>query len=72
MNNETIHILEQALKLPASEKAALVDQLLASLDQPDAAIDTLWRQEVEDRVAAYRAGQISAIPLEQVLAKFRK
>ena len=72
MNTDTQQLLAQALKLPVSEKAALVDQLLASLDKPDEAIDALWRQEVEDRAKAYEAGQISAVPLEQVLAKFQK
>lgn len=46
--------------------------LLASLDQPDEHLYTLWRKEVEDRVAAYQAGKIRAIPLDEVLSKYRK
>jgi hypothetical protein len=31
----------------------------------------LWAKEAEDRLAAYRRGEIKAIPLERVLAKCR-
>jgi hypothetical protein len=48
-----------------------VDEILASLDEPDPGIDRLWTKEAEERLAAYRRGEIKAIPLEQVLAKYR-
>ncbi|MGO8702780.1 MAG: addiction module protein [Candidatus Brocadiia bacterium] len=60
------------MKLPAVDKARLVDKLLSSLDKPDEAMEALWRKEVEDRLEAYRAGNLKAVPLEQVLAKYRK
>ncbi len=40
-------ILEKALVLSEAERAALVESLLASLDQPDARIDELWAKEAE-------------------------
>jgi putative addiction module component (TIGR02574 family) len=61
----------QARKLSSSERLQLVDDILASLDEPDTNIDRLWAKEAEDRLAAYRRGEIKAIPLEQVLAKYR-
>jgi putative addiction module component (TIGR02574 family) len=72
MSVETQEILDRALKLPAVDKAYLVDALLTSLDKPDEAIDAMWRQEVEDRLKAYKAGNLRAISLEQVLAQYRK
>jgi putative addiction module component (TIGR02574 family) len=72
MSVETQEILDRALKLPAVDKARLVDELLSSLDKPDAAIDALWQKEVEDRLKAYNAGNLRAVSLEQVLAKYRK
>ena len=48
-----------------------MDDILASLDEPDPNIDKSWAKEAEDRLAAYRRGEIKAIPLEQVLAKYR-
>lgn len=65
-------ILQSALTLPLRERATLVNDLLASIDQPDEHIDTLWRQEVEDRVAAYQGGKIKAVSLDEVLSKYRK
>ena len=72
MSVETQEILDRALKLPAVDKARLVDELLSSLDKPDAAIDALWQKEVEGRIKAYNAGSLRAVSLEQVLAKYRK
>ena len=72
MSVETQEILDRALKLPAVDKARLVDELLTSLDKPDEAIDALWRQEVEDRIKAYNAGNLRAVSLAQVLEKYRK
>jgi hypothetical protein len=43
MSIETREILDLAMGLPAVEKARLVDELLSSLDEPDEAIDNLWR-----------------------------
>lgn len=72
MTTSSQQILKDALTLPSKERAVLVDGILASLDQPDENIDKLWRKESEDRIAAYRAGKIKAIPLDEVLARYRK
>ncbi|MCL0067065.1 addiction module protein [Thermodesulfovibrionales bacterium] len=65
-------MLENVLTLPPVEKANLIDRLLSSLDQPDEHIDALWRKEVEDRINAYKAGQIKSVSLEEVMSKYRK
>ncbi len=61
-----------ALKLPASEGAALADELLHSLDKTDPAIDALWAKEAEDSLAAYDRGEIEAIDADAVLAEMRE
>ena len=71
MSTDIQEILDRALELPAADKARIANELLASLDQPDEAIDALWRKEVEDRIAAYKAGSLKSVPLEEVLAKYR-
>jgi len=71
MTDATKTLSIQARKLSPSERLRLVDEILASLDEPDPNIDRLWAKEAEDRLAAYRRGEIKAIPLEQVLAKYR-
>ena len=61
----------QARKLSPTERIELVDDILASLDEPDQAIERLWAKEAEERLAAYRRGEIKALALEEVLAKYR-
>jgi len=66
------HILEEVMGLSPAEKAKLVTSLLTSLDEPDAEIDALWQKESEERVNAYKRGEIKAKSLQEVLVKYRK
>lgn len=50
----------------------MVDRLIASLDKPDAALDALWLKEAEDRLAAFRSGDLGAVDAEQVFADLGK
>ena len=72
MLEHTEAILEQALALSPKDRAALVEELLASLDQPDPTVDALWAKEVEDRINAYEAGELEAIPAKAVFRKYKK
>ena len=49
----------------------VVERILDSLDQPDAALDALWAKEADDRLAAYRRGEIKALALSDVIAKYQ-
>lgn len=71
MNTATKAIIEQAAKLSANEKIELIDALLATVVKPDAEIDTLWASEAESRLSAYQKGELQALDLNQVLAKYR-
>jgi putative addiction module component (TIGR02574 family) len=59
-----------AKSLSPGDRLELVEQLLDSLDAPDSAIDKLWAAEAEDRLSAYRRGEIEAMSLADVLAKY--
>lgn len=72
MNADSQAVIEQAKQLSALEKLEVVDALLASVDKPDPEIDRLWAVEAEDRLAAYRRGEIKALELNEVLAKYRR
>lgn len=61
-----------AKQLKPTERLELVEQLLDSLDTPDAGIDGQWSEEAEDRLAAWRRGEIRAIPLDEVLARYAR
>ena len=55
----------QAAQLAPEERIQLVERILNSLDQPDAALDALWANEASDRLAAYRRGEIKAVGLDR-------
>ncbi len=67
---DTKQILQSALALPDVDRAAIVESLLASLDQPDAVIDESWAAEAEERLAAFDAGRMKAIPAAEVFEEF--
>jgi len=62
---------ERARRLSPEDRIELVDDILASLDEPDPNIDRLWAKEAEERLAACRRGEIKAVPLREVLARYR-
>jgi putative addiction module component (TIGR02574 family) len=65
----------EALELPLRDRAALAQELIASLDdapEPEAGdVAHAWEQEIRERIAAYRAGELRSIPSEDVFAKAR-
>jgi putative addiction module component (TIGR02574 family) len=65
-------VLAQALKLSASDRAALVENLILSLDKPDSSLDAEWLKEAEDRLAAYRSGELEAIDADEVFKELGK
>ena len=71
MNNTTAATIEsQARKLTPLARLELVDAILSSLDEPNQELDRLWSLEAEERLTAYRRGEIKAISLDEVLAKY--
>ncbi len=65
-------LLEEALQLPSNDRAALVEGLIFSLDQPDPSLDALWLKEAEDRLAAYHSGELGAVDAEDVFRELGK
>ena len=66
-------ILTEALKLPPVERAELVENLLTSFEfQPSKTIDSLWAEEVEDRIDAFERGEMVSIPARDVFAEIEK
>jgi len=63
---------ERARELPPADRLRVVDDILCSLDETDGAVDRLWAKEAEDRLSAWRRGEIRDVPLEDVLRDFRR
>jgi putative addiction module component (TIGR02574 family) len=61
-------LANEALKLPPLERAQIIDALWISLDPAEQdSIDRAWLRESQDRLAAFRAGQVTAINGEEAL-----
>jgi putative addiction module component (TIGR02574 family) len=59
-----------ALALLPSDRAALVEHLLSTLDEgEDEDAEEAWLAEAERRYQKYRAGKTKAVPAEQVFAE---
>ncbi len=67
----TDELLEKAKALAPSQQLELVEALMNELDRTDSDLDMAWATEAEDRLKAYRRGDIRALPLGEVLAKYR-
>jgi len=65
-------IAAEVLELPLAARAELASQLLDSLENlSEEESDALWAEEAEGRYDAYKAGQIKAVPAEEVFARLR-
>lgn len=69
---DSILLQEEALKLSAFERAQLIDALWQSLDPTEQAeIDQAWLEESQDRLSAYRRGEIEAVDGESALSALK-
>ena len=60
-------LIQQALDLPADERAQVAERLLTSLEPPLSDLDELWAQKVEERIDAFERGDLEAIPAEDLI-----
>jgi putative addiction module component (TIGR02574 family) len=73
MSNEGKQILARALKLPPTERVALIEEIFSSFDFPSRKeIDALYADEAESRVDAFERGEISSTPARRVFEKIEK
>ncbi|MCZ7564497.1 MAG: addiction module protein [Burkholderiales bacterium] len=69
--SSTVEALEaEALQLSASERARLVERLIASLDI-DPEVEEAWAAEIERRNAEIESGAVSLVPGPDALAKLK-
>ncbi|HEX8245375.1 MAG TPA: addiction module protein [Longimicrobium sp.] len=64
----------EALELPTNERAALAHRLIASLDEgadDPTEVELAWEEEIQQRMEAYRRGEVQTISSADVFAKAR-
>ena len=67
----SIEIIEaEALRLSATERARLIERLIASLDV-DPGIEEAWAAEVERRNSEIESGKVSLVPGPETIAKLK-
>lgn len=74
MSNMTMtrKLIEEALSLPAEERALVADSLLRSLNVPNTAIDANWTGVAKRRVKELRSGKVKPIPGDEVFSEVLK
>ena len=63
-------LIDQALELPSAERAIVAEQLLLSLEKPNAEIDSIWAAESEERIDAYEHGTLEYVSASEVFGKY--
>ena len=60
-------VYKEAVALPPSERAELIDKIISSFKYPEQKkMDQLWAKEAEERIDAYEQGRIGSTPAEEV------
>ena len=73
MPDQVLELVERGRALAPDERARLIDLLLATLDDSSSsAVSEAWDREIERRIAAYKAGEVEAYDLEDVLVEARR
>jgi hypothetical protein len=69
---EAVIVEKEALRLSDCERAVLADRLLESLSRRPAGLDDAWLREADDRMMAFRVGEIEAVSGPDSLADLRR
>jgi putative addiction module component (TIGR02574 family) len=66
-----VEVIEAAaLQLPASERARLVERLIASLDA-EQDVEAVWMAEIERRHAEIESGSVSLVPMDEAMCRLK-
>lgn len=66
-------ILDEAMRLPAEQRAIVADRLLGTLGQnEDFEISPAWREEITRRIAAVDAGEMQTLDADAVFERMRR
>jgi putative addiction module component (TIGR02574 family) len=70
MTVQAQQVLQEILVWPPTERASLIDALFASFDkQNQQEIEGAWVRESEDRLAAYHAGEMGAMSIDEAMRR---
>jgi hypothetical protein len=67
MARATDQLLTEALELPLDERAKMAAELLESLHDFEEDVERAWAAEIQERIAAARAGELDSTDWRTVL-----
>ena len=73
MSNEARILIEKAKNLPAADREAILEALLASLQrEPAGEADQAWRDLIDARLASLEHGNIEPFDFDETVALLRR
>jgi putative addiction module component (TIGR02574 family) len=73
MTAQALQVLQEVLVWPPTERASLIDALFQSFDtKQQLEIQGAWVRESEDRLAAYHAGEMKAMSIDEAMQRINK
>lgn len=69
MNAHVKELFDEARKLTPDERIELADLLYADTVTPDAEWDKAWAAEAQQRIDAFRRGEIGAVDADEMHAR---
>lgn len=66
---KTTDLIAEAISLPIEERAMVVDSILKSLNPSESENDKKWISLAKKRLSEFRAGQVKAVPGDEVFRK---
>ena len=69
---KTSELIAEAVSLPVEERARVIENLLSTMNPPDAEVDAAWAKTAQHRLDELRSGKIKAVPGETVFERIRQ
>ena len=70
MKFEVQRVLDQTMKMPPADRAAIAEQLIASLDEvAEKEVEKAWQEEIQHRLSQIDSSEVQCLPWEEVKAR---
>jgi putative addiction module component (TIGR02574 family) len=72
MSNLVEELSRKARSLPPEERVRLAEELLATIQQVDPAVEAAWDEELRQRLTEIESGTAKLVPADEVFAGVRR
>jgi putative addiction module component (TIGR02574 family) len=71
MMSTALDLIKEIEKLPPAERVRMIDRVIRDTIKPDAESEKIWICEAVARWSAFERGEISTVPYEAVMDRYR-